>query len=100
MNTNKPNKPNKIFEEYDRYLSVYVYDKIWESLPQKQRVFLRSFDSEEEQAKTLQEKSGFTPKEHSVYRDRLIKRGLVSGAARGTLSFTLPRFLEFIAREL
>ena len=100
MNTNKPNKPNKIFEEYDRYLSVYVYDKIWESLPQKERVFLRSFDSEEEQAKTLQEKSGFTPKEYSVYRDRLIKRGLVSGAARGTLSFTLPRFLEFIAREI
>ena len=90
----------KIIEEYDRYLSVYVYDKIWESLPQKERVFLRSFDSEEEQAKTLQEKSGFTPKEYSVYRDRFIKSGLGSGAARGTLSFTLPRFLEFIAKEI
>ena len=41
----------------------------------------------------------YDEKSSSVYRDRLIKRGLIMANERGKVSLTLPRFEIFIAKQ-
>lgn len=38
-------------------------------------------------------------KSYSVYRDRLIKRGLIVGLEQGKIMLTLPRFEVFISNQ-
>ena len=96
----KYGKIEKIYDELDSYLSIYVYDKIWEALPQNEKRLLLSFKSEEETTENIINSSNFSLKEYSVYRDRLIKRGLLSNDGVGKLSFALPRFLVFIGKQI
>ena len=37
-----------------------------------------------------------TPKVYSVFRDRLIKKGIVDGSEHGYVTLALPRFEEYI----
>ena len=91
---------NKMIGEFDQYMSLFVYDKIWESLPGKQRKVLFAFSKENEGTASLRQKAGLGQKEFSVYRDRLLRRGLLDGSKRGQLSFVLPRFFAFVARQI
>lgn len=91
---------SKMIGEFDQYMSLFVYDKIYESLPEKQRKFLSAFSGESELAASARKKAGLSQKEFSVYRDRLIKRGLLDGSKRGYLSFTLPRFDVYVSRQI
>jgi len=86
----------KIINEFDIYLKLYVYDKIWEKLPEGERKVLLCFDNEVENTKDLLSKTGYPNKQFSVYRDRLIKRGVVISTSFGQLTLSLPRFLNFL----
>lgn len=77
-------------------LFAYSYEKIWEELTQGDRNFLNIFSdkdrcSREESLRILGNKSG----NYSVYRDRLIKRGLIK-AERGQVELALPYFGEYL----
>lgn len=95
----KYHKISKIYDELDQYLSIYVYDKIWLALPKNEKQLLKCFDKDEMSTGELLNKVPFDNKSFSVYRERLIKRGLLISAGHGKISFALPRFLEFILKQ-
>lgn len=95
----KYRKINKIYEELDQYLSIYVYDKIWSVLPKNEKELLMCFDKDEMSTEELLNKIPYDNKSYSVYRERLIKRGLLVSSGHGKISFTLPRFLEFVLKQ-
>lgn len=88
---------DSLLAKFDQYLQEYVYDKIWMELGEKDKTILLSFDSDENvTTKHLLEETSFDIKVYSVYRDRLIKRGIIYSPSRGLLSLKLPRFFEYI----
>lgn len=91
---------SKMIGEFDQYMSLFVYDKIWESLPENERKIILAFSGESASTASICKKAGLGQKEFSVYRDRLIRRGLLDGSKRGYLSFVLPRFHLFAARQI
>ena len=82
----------KLLSQFDQYLSEFVYDKIWEGLSEKEINIIIKISRNE----TLDMK----PNEISVYRDRLIKYGVLESKQRGKLSFALPRFKEYIDNKI
>lgn len=95
----KYHKITKIYDELDQYLSIYVYDKIWSTLPKKEKEFLKCFDKEDMSTDEVLNKSTYDIKSYSVYRERLIKRGLIISTGFGKISFALPRFINFVLKQ-
>jgi hypothetical protein len=82
--------------QFDYYLSEYVYNKLWSELSEKDRLLTIAIKNSDNTTENILRLSGMKKNELSVYRDRLIKKGLVVGKTRGILTFTLPRFENFI----
>lgn len=91
---------DKMIDEFDEYLSIYSYEKIWDVLPNLEREFLKAFKNNDVTSNEIIAKTKFTIKEYSVYRDRLIKRGIIKSEKRGMLSLVLPRFNAFIEKQI
>lgn len=91
---------NKIYDELDRYLSIYVYEKIWSNLPKAEKAILKTFVTDTSTTEEILKTTSYPSKTYSVYRDRLIKRGIVSPSNYGELKLVLPRFENFIAKQL
>ena len=88
---------NAVRGEYEQYLSVFVYDKIWSELSQKDRMVARGIaDVEGGKIKDIREHLHMETNEFNPYRKRLIKKGILSGETRGYVYFTLPLFEEYI----
>lgn len=88
---------DKLLLEYDQYLQEYVYEKIWCELSENDKILISSFDKEDNvKVETLIKATSFDKKTFSVYRDRLIKRGVLYSPSYGLLTIKLPRFLEFV----
>ena len=85
--------------EIRQYLDDYVYDKIWLELPEKERqiMIIIAVDKIYEVA-LIKDKIGFKSNEFSVYRDRLIKKGILESHSRGSLEIALP-FLDTYIQE-
>ena len=52
--------------------------------------------SESGKAKDIKSLTGISDNEYSVYRDRLVKRGILDGSTHGSVKFTLPMFEEYV----
>lgn len=89
----------KIYEELDHYLSIYVYEKIWSALPNNEKKYLKCFDSDLLTTDDIISRVPYDEKSCSVYRDRLIKRGLIVGIEHGKVALSLPRFEFFIRKQ-
>ncbi len=77
-------------------LFAYSYEKIWEELSENDRYLLRLLAGKKEYKREeilslMGEKKGI----YSVYRDRLIKRGLVK-VRQSYISLSLPFFADYI----
>ncbi len=84
-----------------QYLSEYVYDKIWSELSDAEATIVAAMAIDDCYAvKDIKEKLDLSPNKFSVYRDRLIKKGIVDGQRRGYLSFTLPLFDEYVTEKM
>ncbi|MBR4759834.1 MAG: ATP-binding protein [Lachnospiraceae bacterium] len=80
-----------------QYLSEFVYEKLWMEVSGREKEILTSMvTNHSNKISMLKEKLSMKPNEFSVYRDRLIKKGILDGSIRGLLSFTLPYFDEFV----
>ena len=87
----------KVYQMLDQYLQEYSYEKIWSELSPKDRQVLLAFDSDKpNNVSALTTRAETDKKTFSVYRDRLIKRGLITSEGYGKLSLALPRFFEFL----
>lgn len=90
----------KFLIEYDQYLKEFVYDKIWSQLSNKEKEILSSFDfSKEVEIKIILNKLNLTSSYFSNYRDKLIKKGILSSPSNGILIYDLPRFNEFVINK-
>ena len=91
----------KLLDQYDSYLRDYVYDKIWSELSVNDKKVLKSFKADTtESVEALLNGTKMEKKSFSVYRDRLIKRGLIYSPSYGRLSIKLPRFFEYIQNKI
>lgn len=87
----------EVLEEYEQYLSEFVYDKIWSELSQKDRVVARGIaETDSGKIKDIREHLGMETNQFNPYRKRLIKKGILSGEMRGYVYFTLPLFEEYV----
>lgn len=77
-------------------LFAYSYEKVWEELTEADRFFLKCMTEKEEcKREELLERMGDRRGNYSVYRDRLLKRGILE-SRRAYVSCTLPYFAEYI----
>lgn len=90
-----------ILPEYDQYLDEYVYDKVWSELSELDRKILTEMaESGETKVKEIRERTGMSSGLFSVYRDRLKRKGVLDTGRYGAVSFTLPRFAEFVMMQM
>lgn len=87
----------EVLEEYEQYLSEFVYDNIWSELSQKDRVVARGIaETDSGKIKDIREHLGMETNQFNPYRKRLIKKGILSGEMRGYVYFTLPLFEDYV----
>ena len=90
----------ELLPEYDTYLEDYVYEKIWSELSEKDQNVLRAMSGEQSaRIENIREKLNMTSNNFTVYRNRLLKKGLVTVPGYGQLEFALPRFRQFVERS-
>ena len=64
-----------VIDEYEQYLSEFVYDKIWSELSQKDRIVARGIaEVDGGKIKDIRERLGMETNEFNPYRKRLIKK--------------------------
>lgn len=96
-----PEVDNPLLMRFDQYLQEFVYDKMYSELSTNDKKLLKSFkndgiNSVEEMLRDSKMKKNV----FSVYRDRLIKRGIIESPEYGKLCLKLPRFYEFINNQI
>ncbi len=97
-------KKNKSYQDvlsdYDLYLEEYSYNKIWSELSVLDRTILHAMaNASTDKNEDIRLHCKMESNKFSVYRDRLIKKGIVESTTYGRLSFVLPRFAEYILRN-
>lgn len=89
-----------VLAEYSQCLEDYVYEKLWSELSGSDRKILIAMSScESSKVAAIREKAKMTSNSFSVYRDRLIKKGILLASEYGYLEYVLPRFQEFVHRK-
>lgn len=83
---------NDILLKLDDMLDDFVYKKIWEALSQKDREIVAAIGLGNTKVQQICEKISMTSAVFSKYRERLMKRGIISAPAHGYVALTLPRF--------
>ncbi len=90
----------ELIEKFDASLKDYCYDKIYENIPENELKILRAIPKEGScSSRYIVDNSGFNIKNISVYKDRLIKRGILRDK-KGIFDIILPRFKEFLDEKL
>ena len=92
---------SNVMDEFDAYLSEYVYEKIWSELSnQDKRIIQTLAKITDGRVLEIRDDLDMSSSKFSVYRDRLIKKGILKKASHGYLEFTLPGFERFVRRQL
>lgn len=95
----KDAKWTDVLPEYSQYLEEYVYEKLWSELSANdKKVLIAMTEAEDLKVGTIRAKAGKSSSSFGVYRDRLMKKGIVVAAEYGYLDFALPKFKEFVYR--
>ena len=90
----------KALPEVKAYLDDYVYDKIWSELSGKDRRLCYGVaKAKTGKAKEIKEIVSLADNVYSPYRDRLLKRGVLTSTEHGYVAFTLPFFDEYVIRN-
>lgn len=90
-----------VLSDLDQHLEEYVYEKVWSELSFNDKKVLQAFRGDDEhEVQALLRETGFDKKAFSVYRDRLIKRGLLVSSGYGRLMLLLPRFHCFMQTRI
>ena len=85
-----------ILSELKTELFAYSYEKIWEEMTQADRLLASILiEKEEYKREEVLRLMGEQAGNYSVYRDRLIKRGVLT-ARQAYISFALPFFADYI----
>lgn len=86
---------------YDQYLDEYVYSKIWSEMSDTDRNVIKEMsESGENSVTVIRKKLNMETEKFSVYRRRLIDKGLITGEGYGKVKIILPRFDVFVKTQL
>ena len=89
-----------VVPEFDGYMESYVYDKIWSELSGVDKNVVRAMAAASDtKVQTIRNEIGMSSNQFTIYRERLLRKGIVESSEYGHLDFTLPRFREFINRK-
>lgn len=89
-----------VLRTFDALLAEHVYEKIYSTLSNNEKNIVHAFQSNNEsKVAELIKKANLDSKSFSLYRDRLIKKGVLTSKTYGYLCFTLPRFCEFLKNQ-
>ena len=95
----KPVIDDKVLSDFDALLGDGIYTPIWEHLSEKERkVVCAIAESNEGSTKDVRQILGMEPNQFSPYHDLLKEYGLIDAEKYGELSFSLPRFGQFVKR--
>lgn len=90
-----------VMTEYEAALEQYVYEKIWSELSDTDQTVLCAMSSvSETRVEKIRDAANMKSPKFSVYRNRLIKKGLIHQTKYAHVDFTLPRFREFVKRMM
>ena len=90
-----------LLPEYDAYLEDYVYEKIWSELSKVDKdVLFAMRNANISKVEDIREEMGVSSNYFNSYRRRLLKKGVLFSPDHGWLSFSLPRFREFVQRMM
>ena len=88
---------NNLINQFDNYLREYVYEKIFFDLPDTEKEFIIAVATYKDMKLTdIANIVNFKKSNISQYRDRLIKKGIITNISWGKIDFTLPRFREYV----
>ena len=91
---------SEVIDEFDAYLSEYVYDKIWSELSGKDRKAIAAIaEAENGKVEEVRDILNWSSGQFSVYRDRLMKKGLITSPKYGSVELTLPRLGEYVKQS-
>jgi len=86
--------------QFDAILEEYVYEKIWSEVSNTDRNVLAAIaGSDTAKVQEIRESAGLTSDEFTVYRSRLMRKGIICSSGYGFVEFVLPRFREFVLRQ-
>ncbi|MCQ2742592.1 MAG: KAP family NTPase [Bacilli bacterium] len=86
-----------VINEFDQTMCDYVYEKIYSELTKTERDIILSIKSEDPvRCSFVYEQLKMDIKTFSVYRDKLIKKGVLKSSSYGYIEFALPRFYQFL----
>ena len=90
----------KILPVYDQYLDEYVYSKIWSELSAVDKSLIKEMsESGSNDVTHIRKNLDMDTSSFSVYRKRLIDKGLVAADGHGRLKLLLPRFDVFVGTQ-
>ncbi len=80
-----------------QYLDEYAYDKVWSELSRKDREILHDIAQVKSgRIGEIRELLGLSTNEFNPYRQRLIRKGIISGEERGYVRLLLPFFDQYV----
>lgn len=86
--------------DYDQYLVDYVYGKVYADLSSSEKEIVSCLASSgATRLSEIGRLTGYSTKYLGVYRDRLLKKGIVYSPSYGHLELSLPRFGNFLLRQ-
>lgn len=79
------------------YLDEYAYDKVWSELSRKDREVLYGIAKVKSgNIGAIRETLGMSTNQFNPYRQRLIRKGIISGEERGYVRMLLPFFDQYV----
>ena len=84
---------DRLLPDYDQYLQEFAYEKMWSELSAVDRKVIEAISvTSSARVKDIREVLRMDSDKFSVYRSRLLRKGIVRSSEYGKLELTLPRF--------
>lgn len=90
-----------VLPEHDSLLEEYVYEKIWSEMSETDKlVTIAVSRAESSKVADIRQQIGMDSNKFNTYRKRLLKKGIIKISSYGHIEFVLPRFAEFVKRNI
>lgn len=90
-----------VLSEFDLYMDTNVYNKIWRSLTNTEQWYVCHLSIKDDmKVAELLEMTAKKANDFSRFRESLREKGVIDTSKYGHISFYLPRFKEFVIRQM
>ena len=86
----------EIIYKFDQHLWEYVYEKLWAEMSDLDRKIAKAIAEDNRKVEKIRLETKMNSNTFTVYRKRLLKKGVIYSPQYGYLDFILPRFKEFV----